>query len=666
MSTAKQLIPLRAILFGFVLSACMAAGAKAEAPQWVRAALKEEDPGWGQNAPSLVLLNCGAVDYLPGGRIRETYRVVVRLQKQDGLAEVYPHLMYNADTDKVLSLQAGSISPDGKTTKTYGRSDFLDVVAEFNHLVWNARRVVTFSARGDVKVGGVLAWEIQKESATGMQDCRWFFRMRQPVLNSVFTVTPVAEGKLVAFSQGRKCPEPVSGEKPGSLCWTQNRLRASPEAEEGTFLPTPMMVAVRCVSAGSLAKRLETWGGFAALAEEIIEPRIVDDEAVAAKAALLVKGRTERWERVRAITEFAQKEIAYLSVTLDKDSLAGYRPHLPAEVIKTGFGDCKDKAALTCALLRHIGERAWVVLVNARNPRGALPEWPSASFNHAIVAIAAGEAAPADWPQIDGGALGRLILFDATAASIPFGVLPEWDQGGYCLVVSKQTDGLAPLPMESPAGNRLERRLTGMITETGDIDAAVEEPLGGSHGAVDHYLQINQGQEKYTHSLESRLHDTMPLIHDLKWKAEWSVEGARSRLNYSFVAERAVPLASRDMLLVCPCLLNRNLRHGPWKKDQEGLFWQPARGIHEEVSLRIPEGFEAGSTPGGWRQETASASASITYRLSGQTLTYVFELEQKAGLLDHSDYETLRAFYQKLEEADRRPVVVRRLQPPAS
>ena len=648
------------MVLGSVFCACVDARAKADAPDWVQAALQEDASGWQNHASSLRLLDRGDVEYLPGGKVRKTFRAIVRLKKKDGLAEVVPNLPYDANTDKILSTQAWIISSDGKKTRSYGRADFADVVAELDQHFWNAERVVVFNRKEEVDVGGVLAWEFRVEARTGMHDCRWYFQGRQPVLKSIFTVTPLAKGKLVSFAHSKKVPEPEAGETPGSLRWTLHRIRPLPKETARLFFPTPMLVSVRCISDDSLAGRLETWGGFASLAADIIEPQIVASETVATKATALVTGRTGRWDRIRAVTEFVQKQIAYLSVSLGEDSLAGYRPHLPAEVLKNGLGDCKDKATLTAALLRQLGEKSWVVLVNAGNPCHVALEWPSASFNHAIVAIAAGDDAPAGWPQVDGGVLGKLILFDATDPSVPLGVLPEADQGGRGIVVSKQTVGLALLPTEDPAENKLARHVTGTITETGDIDAQVEEIRTGSSGAVDHYVRVNQGPKKFTHSLEVRLHDAMPLIKNLKWKDDWSIEGAQSRLSYSFLAEHAAQQAGRDMLLVCPRLMTRTLGRTPGGEDEEGLFWLPARSIHEEVTLHLPEGFSLEALPAVWQQAKLSSTASVSYRQSDQTLSYEFNLEQKAGLFGRAEYEALQTFYRTVDEMERRPVVMHR------
>ena len=51
----------------------------------------------------------------------------------------------------------------------------------------------------------------------------------------------------------------------------------------------------------------------------------------------------------------------------------------------------------------------------------------------------------------------------------------------------------------------------------------------------------------------------------------------------------------------------------------------------------------------------------MRYRMDGLDLVYECKLEQKGGAYDKGDYDALRAFYQKLSEAERRPIVLRRL-----
>ena len=60
------------------------------------------------------------------------------------------------------------------------------------------------------------------------------------------------------------------------------------------------------------------------------------------------------------------------------------------------------------------------------------------------------------------------------------------------------------------------------------------------------------------------------------------------------------------------------------------------------------------------RIESTLASGHLTYRQDGDTLLYRYTITQKGGLLDRASYEELRRAIQKMHEAERRPIVLRR------
>lgn len=83
--------------------------------------------------------------------------------------------------------------------------------------------------------------------------------------------------------------------------------------------------------------------------------------------------------------DHVQKRIRYYGIELGENS---HRPHSPDEVLKNGYGDCKDKALLLVSLLDELGVSAWPLLVSSRNRKGIVDQLPSpGAFDHAIVLI---------------------------------------------------------------------------------------------------------------------------------------------------------------------------------------------------------------------------------------------------------------------------------------
>ena len=634
--------------------------AKTESPAWLAEAVAGKDDQYRHKAPALGLLDSVAVVYEANGLQHLTIRRAVLLR---GTEELLPgglaSTVYNADTDKLTAVRAWIVSPDGKSTKAFGRQDFLEATAQYSHYYWNSQKVINFSRVSEVPSGGILAWEFQIESRSSMFDSAKVFQSDLPSLRRVFEVTPAAKAQLMWHASSASIPAPVAGVNPGSLRWELGRGAEAPRDLPPGFIPNPIRVSVRCLGIDNLADQLKDWAQFAGLAADVMNTRIQVDASVKHEAMALTADKVGRWEKIRAITEFVQHQVAYLSLTLDKDSLAGYRPHLPAEILQNRFGDCKDKACLVVALLAAIDERGWLVLVNSRNPRAILPDWPSATFNHAIVAIPSDGQVPVFWPLVDGGPLGKLVLFDATDSGTPLGVLPVQDQGGFGLIVSKQSSGLVPLPAEAPENNRLVRTLTGSVSNSGDIDLMLEETETGSAGARAQYLRYRTGKEQFTKLIEARVHAALPGATDLKWDGAWETRTSTSKLSCTMQAHHAVRIAG-DMLLLSPRLLGGEARFAPWAKDVEGVVWLKPFSLAEELKLQLPQGCSPGKLPSDWQGKEPTTSAEIFYRIEGQYLIFSFHYEQKAGFASQREYEAIRVLNGKVDELQRRPIIVHR------
>lgn len=107
---------------------------------------------------------------------------------------------------------------------------------------------------------------------------------------------------------------------------------------------------------------------------------------IAALAARIVGERTGL-DAARALHAWVTANIRYVAVYLSPDD--GYVPHAAAEVLKAGYGDCKDYVVLMQALLAARGIEAEMAVLNWGNRYEDLPA-PSAWFaNHAVLYLPA-------------------------------------------------------------------------------------------------------------------------------------------------------------------------------------------------------------------------------------------------------------------------------------
>ncbi len=128
------------------------------------------------------------------------------------------------------------------------------------------------------------------------------------------------------------------------------------------------------------------WGEVVDWARQLYAIPALSPE-LAQKTEELTAGLEYSDERALAILNFVQREIRYLGIELGPKS---HRPSAPEEVFRRRFGDCKDKALLLCAMLRHVGVDAVPTLTHSYR-KETMNEWlPSPDvFDHVIVVLEA-------------------------------------------------------------------------------------------------------------------------------------------------------------------------------------------------------------------------------------------------------------------------------------
>lgn len=206
----------------------------------------------------------------------------------------------------------------------------------------------------------------------------------------------------------------------------------------------------------------QPWDSVAQWYTRLAEPHSTIDAATAAKLDSVVRGAASRRDTLLALHKWIAQDIRYVSVSL---GLGGYQPRTPAEVLATGYGDCKDKTTLFVAAARRWGIAAYPVLLHLDGVRRLEPV-TIARFNHAIAAVADGA--------------GGYVFTDLTAATIPYGELPASYRGSYGLVVGATTPArMVRFPERSPDSTGTFTRMTGVLSATGRMDlVVVDTPRG--------------------------------------------------------------------------------------------------------------------------------------------------------------------------------------------
>jgi len=646
---------MAALLFG------LGTAAFGRAPDWLSPYLSPEAKAWREQAPAVRLLDQCDIRFLDPKRVAVHVVGAVRANTISGYSRLRAGLPYNPDYTRIVSIQAWVISPAGNVTSV-ARREFTDVVATLDSHFWDNRRQLTYDASQKAEVGSVLAWEFSYEKPADFFDVEWRVDSSLPLYHGQFEVTPAQACTLAWHRRSSLIPDPATGVG-GGLVWRIDRLAALGSARPAGFIPLPISVDARCLppdaangySAGS-------WGRLAGAIAELVEPRAAVTPDVKAVAVELAQGKPTRWERIRALTEFVQKKIIYLSLTLDKDSLAGCRPHPAADVLRDRLGDCKDKATLLVAMLRAIGDDGRVVLVSAGAPLAVDREWPTNNFDHAIVGIAVDADAPDWWPIAQFGALGRLVLFDPTDSNTPLGCLSHGDQGGQVLAIAPVNGELAVAPGESDGHAGYKRVTTAAILPDGSAEIRCEERLQGTIAAERERMRQALGAEKFTREIEHSLNRGQPETRDLKWTADWDPVAARSTLTMTFRADHLGHRVGSDQMLVTPMFPPVSAELPPWKTAFEGVSRMPFANLEDEFRVALPGGSTVVELPAAFHMMQGGARADLEFAKEGGVVVCHRHYVHPAGLIEKAEYESLRILVDKFGQAERRPIVLK-LQP---
>jgi transglutaminase-like putative cysteine protease len=221
-------------------------------------------------------------------------------------------------------------------------------------------------------------------------------------------------------------------------------------AEVPKVEPEPFMADSNGVFMSILLGGNTSWAQIARWYHGLEEGRYALTPEIEAKVAEVVKDARTLDDSLRAVHRWVAQDFRYVSLSL---GIGGYQPRLPAAVLQTQYGDCKDKATLFVAVARRMGVKAYPVLLNSSgHVNRAFPSIEQ--FDHMIAAV--------ERPG------GGYTFLDLTSDLTPYGsVVPSY-QGEFGLVV--RPDGTAEeitFPLDAPSGNRRETVIVGSLGADG-------------------------------------------------------------------------------------------------------------------------------------------------------------------------------------------------------
>lgn len=208
---------------------------------------------------------------------------------------------------------------------------------------------------------------------------------------------------------------------------------------------------------------LDSWDGYAKWVDQTYQPRFLPIRPDKAPELGQRGGLV-------SVLDWMGQALVYKQVYLTPER--GWIPEPSDEVLRRGYGDCKDLTACLSGAAAALGFEAHPALARIGEGRlqADLPVNPY-FFNHVITAIRLKESLglPAEVET----AKGRFLLVDPTASFTPLGLLPASHRLGRVLICCREGGQWVDIPDRAIEAEALEVVVQGKLAESGGLEGEI-------------------------------------------------------------------------------------------------------------------------------------------------------------------------------------------------
>ena len=599
------------------------------------------DPAQFPGDAFVYLLDDGVLRFESDGRSSRTYRQIIQILTKEG-AERWGEQSfgYTAGQEKLTINWIKVLRPDGTVIAdgpTHEQESLAPVALE--------APVYSDVKERRVSIGGIAPGTIL--------DFSWTTERLKPVLpGDFFSGWRVTTGRLVRRSrfvvdvpelltprideQNWRWPKQVAT-RAGRRTYVWATKEVQPIDGE-PYAASDNSVYVGITVAGRIG-----WSDVTRWYAGLSKDRYTLTPELETKLAELVRGSRTLDDSLRAVHRWVAQDLRYVSLSL---GIGGYQPRVPASVLQTQYGDCKDKATIFIAMARRLGAKAYPVLLSSRG--GVERELPSISqFDHMIAAL--------ERPG------GKYLFLDLTSEQTPWGELPPSEQGEFALVVHDDGRGEEmTMPLDSASANRSVITIASELSPAGVLSGRYTEQRTGTQqyalrGAFARDFSAGE-KEQIARSLADRIFtgasgDSLELTdgRDLSAIPRYAVSFRTSRAVQASGGTRILTLPLRNY--AAPGLIteleSRGERRYPIDVEQVvGMVDDMT-----ELRLRLPEGWRA-RLPEDVSANSVFGTYHATYKQTGRDVLVTRRMSGSRGIQPPERIAELLAWLREVAKDD--------------
>ncbi len=659
----KQRLASLGVILTAPIVACLAAQpVHADAPAWVHTAAAAPLPDHDEKTDAVLLYAEDVTTVQPSGKIKTLRRRVYKILRPDGKWYGVARAYFDSET-KITALHGWSIPASGKDYEVKEKDAIESAPPDIENGELASDFRFKFLKIPAAEPGNVVGYEVEQEGRPYVFETDWDPQETIPVREARFSLQLPQGWEYRGVWVNHADVQPsISGNQ---YSWTLQNLPAIKPEDD---MPPWRAVAARLVIAlfpsssdGKSSKGFETWRDMGNWYADLTKGRREATPEIKQKVAQLTNSNQTQIEKMRSLADFMQKEIRYVGIWL---GIGGWQPHAASDVFSHRYGDCKDKATLLSAMLQEVGIQSYYVLINVDRGEVTQDTPPQKQFNHAILAIQlpkgaldASVLATKDHPT-----LGKLLFFDPTDQTTPFGQLRGALQANFGLLVGPDGGELLQLPQLPGATSSISRSGKFTLAPNGTLTGDVTEVRLGDRARSERRQLLDVAKESdkikpietlLAHSL-SAFRITKASVTNLKQN------DLAFGLDYSLVAEGYAKIAG-DLLIVRPRTVGSKgsgilETKEPRKYPLE--FYGPAKDT-DKFEITLPAGYEIDDLPPPVDVDYSFASYHSKTEKNGNVLQYTRTFEIKELSVPISKMDELKKMYRVIASDERSTAVLK-------
>jgi hypothetical protein len=570
-------------------------------------------------------------------RIRR--KVLIQTKDGNDMGEI--PIYYDADTEEILDLRAVTITPDGKEYPP-AKVQELTVHEGFGMYSGAKKKILSMP---ESTPGSMI--ELQYTKVTKNFPMPGVFWDIEPMEQAF----PIKEQRIVyniptnldvRFKSFLRNWEPVIKEKDGMTVYSWERKDYAPDLEPAEeLLPPP---TVDSISDGIEFSSIKSWKDVAVWYYGLIRKNLKITPEISSAASKAAKGKATVRDRTRAVLEYMQANLRYVSMAFGDHSMA---PHPTDEVFRNKYGDCKDQSLLAKAMLEAVGVKADLVLLademEGNDPKEDLPL--PGLYDHVLLKVY--DLNEGDFyadPLLEGYDIGeypmsyqRAHLFVITPGGGQFEKMPIFGEDRYRSSVEENIE-------IRPDGSVLDR-----TTNIWNLSSSI--------GFRKDYLGMNSGERKQFYKT---------LGEDLAGNGKMlklSFEGLDKKygpVKSVAAVERPEFYPVNDGLMVID-FPGESLKEGWSAKKRTNPIFFPVNSMKVETTVfKIPAGFEVMHLPKGFDLDNGFFRFRKDIERKGNTITVKETRWLRRVELPASEWPRLKEFHDKLPSRTEQRIILKK------